>query len=97
MSVSRADVEHIAALAGIELSPAETESLREDMNRILDFFETLSDADTEGVEPAFSVLTARDVFRPDQPGDMLTNAEALANAPDRHEGFFRVPAFMPEE
>jgi aspartyl-tRNA(Asn)/glutamyl-tRNA(Gln) amidotransferase subunit C len=90
-------VEHIAALAGMDLSLPEAESLREDMNRILGFFETLSDVETEGAEPAFSVLAGRDVFRADEPADMLTNEEALANAPDRHEGCFRVPAFMPED
>jgi aspartyl-tRNA(Asn)/glutamyl-tRNA(Gln) amidotransferase subunit C len=67
------------------------------MNRILGFFEMLSEVGTDDVEPAFSLLAARDVFRPDEPGPTLTGEEALANAPDRHEGYFRVPAFLPEE
>jgi aspartyl-tRNA(Asn)/glutamyl-tRNA(Gln) amidotransferase subunit C len=67
------------------------------MNRILDFFERLSEVGTDDVEPAFSLLAGRDVFRPDEPAPMLTNAEALANAPDHREGCFAVPPFLPEE
>jgi aspartyl-tRNA(Asn)/glutamyl-tRNA(Gln) amidotransferase subunit C len=81
----------------MDLSRAERESLWEDMNGILGFFDSLSEVPTDGVEPAFSVLTGRDVFRPDDRATMLTREEALANAPDRHEGYFRVPSFMPEE
>jgi aspartyl-tRNA(Asn)/glutamyl-tRNA(Gln) amidotransferase subunit C len=67
------------------------------MNRILAFFEMLSEVDTADVEPAFTLLAARDVFRPDEPTPPLTGNEALANAPDRYGRYFRVPAFLPEE
>jgi aspartyl-tRNA(Asn)/glutamyl-tRNA(Gln) amidotransferase subunit C len=97
LSVSREDVLHVAELARLDLPDEEVESLTADMNRILGFFERLSEVETEHVEAAFSALLGRDVFREDEVGQMLSNAEALANAPDRHEGYFRVPAFLPEE
>jgi aspartyl-tRNA(Asn)/glutamyl-tRNA(Gln) amidotransferase subunit C len=97
LSVSREDIRHVAELARLDLPDEEVESLTVEMNRILGFFERLSEVDTDGIEPAFSLLVGRDVFRPDKVGDMLTNGEALANAPDRRAGYFRVPAFLPEE
>ncbi|MBN2564324.1 MAG: Asp-tRNA(Asn)/Glu-tRNA(Gln) amidotransferase subunit GatC [Candidatus Eisenbacteria bacterium] len=97
MGVSGTEVEHVAQLARLDLSTEEVESLTSELNRILEYFERLSEADTEGVEPAFSALRGRDVFRPDEPDAMLTQEEALANAPRRRGGYFVVPAFLPDE
>jgi len=95
--MTRDDVERVADLAGLALSDSEIESMAEDMGGIIAFFDALRGTDTEGVEPAFRVLRRRDVFRRDEPGEMLAVDEALANAPDRRGDYFGVPAFVPDE
>jgi len=48
MSVTRGEVERIAALARLELGEGETESLRNDLNGILGHMETLGQAGAAG-------------------------------------------------
>jgi aspartyl-tRNA(Asn)/glutamyl-tRNA(Gln) amidotransferase subunit C len=97
VAVTKADIEHVAELARLELRPEDLESLRNEMNRILAFFGRLSEVDTDDVEPAFALLTGSDLFRPDVPAPMLDTEDALANAPDTYDGHFRVPGFLPDE
>ena len=51
MSLTQEDVSRIALLSRIELSPAEREATREQLNGILGFIEQLQAVDTAGIEP----------------------------------------------
>ena len=51
MSLTPEDVSRIALLSRIELSPAERETTREQLNGILGFIEQLQAVDTAGIEP----------------------------------------------
>ncbi len=97
MAVEKGDVEHAATLARLAFTEEELVAFTTEMNGILALFEELKEVDTDGVEPAFRVLRRRNVFRGDEPGEMLPPDEALANAPDRHEDAFRVPAVLPND
>ena len=97
MSLTTADVEHIAHLARLELTTDEIEQYRRQLSDILEHFDVLAQVDTSAIAPTASVLALRSVMRPDavQPG--LATEDALANAPDRDSGFFRVPAIFAED
>ena len=97
MAVERGDVEHVATLARLAFSEEELVAFTAQMNGILALFDELREVDTDGVEPAFRVLRSSSVFRSDEPGEMLDAGDALANAPDRHEDAFRVPAVLPND
>ena len=97
MHLSTADVEHIAELAKLALTPNEIEQYRRQLSDILDHFETLRQVDTSSVPPTASVLPLRTVMRADQVRPGLSTDDALANAPDRDDGFFRVRAVFGEE
>ena len=81
----------IEKLAGLKLSLAEREALKEDLTRILDYFQKLAELDTEGVPPFEPLPGQVNVWREDEPGESLPQGEALANAPDREDGYFKVP------
>ncbi|MDT4037575.1 Asp-tRNA(Asn)/Glu-tRNA(Gln) amidotransferase subunit GatC, partial [Staphylococcus hominis] len=49
--VTREEVEHIAHLARLQISPEETEEMANTLESILDFAKQNDSADTEGVEP----------------------------------------------
>ena len=55
-----------------------------------------SEVDTSHVPPTPYVLPLTNVMRDDEPAPSLTNDQALANAPDRDDGFFRVRAVFEE-
>lgn len=91
MSVTTKDVAYIAELARLRFSPEEQEKMTTELNAILKYVEKLNEVDTEGVEPLNSIHDQENVLRDDTVKPSIDNEEALANAPDRLERFFRVP------
>jgi len=92
--LSLADVEHIAQLARLELSPEEKELFREQLSAILDHAARLQELDTEAIPPTAQVIEWRNVMREDQVTPSLAQEEVLANAPEAREGYFVVPTVL---
>ncbi|WP_018130808.1 Asp-tRNA(Asn)/Glu-tRNA(Gln) amidotransferase subunit GatC [Effusibacillus pohliae] len=94
MSITTKDVAHVANLARLALSDNEMEQFTEQLNKILQHAEELQKLDLQDVEPTSHVLPMENVMREDESRVWLTNEQALANAPDKDAGQFRVPAVM---
>ena len=92
--ISREDVEHVARLSRLALSEAEVERMREQLSGILAYIDKLRALDTTGVEPTSHAVPMVNVMREDVTRPCLTQDEALANAPDRSDVFFRVPRII---
>ena len=73
------------------------EHYRQQLSDILEHFETLKQVDTSTVPPTASVLPLRTVMREDAVRPSLPTKDALANAPDQADGYFRVRAVFAEE
>ena len=91
MSVTVQDVAYIAELARLRFSDPEMEKMTSELNAILHYVEKLNEIDTEGVEPLSSIHDQVNVLRDDEKRESISNDDALMNAPDRVERFFRVP------
>jgi aspartyl-tRNA(Asn)/glutamyl-tRNA(Gln) amidotransferase subunit C len=91
MTLTIAEVEHIAKLARLELTPDEKELYREQLSAILDYAARLQAVDTGGILPTSSVLAARSVLRPDQAKPGLPLEDLLRNAPQAAADQFVVP------
>jgi aspartyl-tRNA(Asn)/glutamyl-tRNA(Gln) amidotransferase subunit C len=94
MAVTRKDVEHIAELARLKFVDAELDSFTEKLNEILNYMEKLNELDTENVEPLSHPVEGYNVFREDRIKPSILTEEALKNAPDKDEQFFRVPKII---
>jgi len=94
MKVDLPAVEHVAMLARIELREGEREGYAETLSSILAFFDRLKAVDTEGIPPTSHVLDLIDALREDRRAPSLDVDEALQNAPDRADRFYRVPKIM---
>ena len=94
MSIAVDDVRHVAALAGLSLSDAETESFAAELSKIVEYVEMLSEVDAV-VEPAVRAIARENPLRPDRVGETLSSEEVLGNAPESEAGLFRVPGFLP--
>lgn len=92
--ITKADVEHVALLARLELSEEEKEEYTMQLNSILEYAEKLNELDTEDIMPTAHVLPLKNVFREDKVGKHLSNKDALAGAPDKEDGFFKVPRIL---
>ncbi|MGC7846060.1 Asp-tRNA(Asn)/Glu-tRNA(Gln) amidotransferase subunit GatC [Desulforudis sp. 1088] len=92
--LTRKDVQHVALLARLELTPEEEEMYTSQLGRILDYARILQDLDTGEVPPTAHVLPLQNIFREDEVGEHLDVEDVLANAPDRKGNFFRVPKIV---
>ena len=90
MKITKQEVEHVARLARLELSEQETDKLTEQLSNILTYVEQLNKLDTSGVEPTSHVLDLRNVMRDDVVVPGLSQERALANAPEKAAGHYKV-------
>jgi aspartyl-tRNA(Asn)/glutamyl-tRNA(Gln) amidotransferase subunit C len=91
VAISREDVLHVADLARLALTPEEVDRLGEQLGAILEAVGKVSELDLSGVEPMSHPLDLVNVWDADQPRPSLPLEDALANAPEREESYFRVP------
>jgi len=91
MAITTQEIEKVALLARLRLSPKEVEALANDMSNILNYVETLSQVDVSSVEDAKTAENTANVFRADEPVTPLPRAEALRNAPRHTDEFFLAP------
>lgn len=96
MNLSLDDVRHVAELAKLALTDEEIVQFAEQLSDILNYAERLQAVDTNHVAPTPYPLPLDNVFRDDEPGACLSNEDALSNAPDRADGYFRVKAYFDE-
>lgn len=92
--LSQADVRRIASLSRLALRDDEVPVLQRELGTILAYVERLRSAPLEGVEPLTHVGQTGNRLREDVPGPTLT-PEALAKmAPERFQGFVRIPKVL---
>jgi aspartyl-tRNA(Asn)/glutamyl-tRNA(Gln) amidotransferase subunit C len=94
MKIMKQEVEHVARLARLDLSEQEKEKLTDQLSNILTYVEKLNELDTAGVEPTAHVLDIKNVMRDDIPGESLSRERALANAPEKAAGHYKVPKII---
>jgi len=94
--ISLSQVEHVARLARLELSAADKERMRRELDGILSYIDTLRALQTDGVEPTSHAVPLTNVMREDEPRPSVPQTDMLANAPDPSGEFFRVPRIIEE-
>ena len=66
MKLTRADIDHLAELSNFSLEDAEKESLKGDLENIIQYISELSNLDTDGISPTFQVFEMENVWRDDE-------------------------------
>jgi aspartyl-tRNA(Asn)/glutamyl-tRNA(Gln) amidotransferase subunit C len=95
VKISRDDVVRVAELAYLDLSEAELDSYRKQIDEILEYIGKLDELDTSSVEPMAQVLSddqsADATLREDLVIPSAVAEEILKQAPDPQPPYFRVP------
>lgn len=91
MKMTVADVEYVARLARLELTPGEKELFAGQMGAILGYVEKLKELNTDGIVPTSHAVPMENAFREDVVQPSIGLEKALANAPERAGSFFAVP------
>lgn len=92
--IDREQVQKVALLARLSLTPAEEEQFTTQLGSILDYVEQLQELDTEGIEPTTRAIDLSNITRPDRLEPFGDRDAILQSAPDREENFFKVPKIM---
>ena len=80
------EVRHVADLARIDLDDDEVDRFTEQFADILEYFETLDEVPEVDIDEELA-----NVVRPDEVRASLSQAEALENAPESEDGYFKGP------
>ncbi len=94
MRITSEDVKHIASLSRLSLSDKEIDIFSGQLNSIIEYVEQLNSLDTGNIEPTSHVIPLNNIMRDDIPAASLPVEDALKNAPDSTEKFYRVPKII---
>jgi aspartyl-tRNA(Asn)/glutamyl-tRNA(Gln) amidotransferase subunit C len=94
MTEHQINVEYVAHLARLELTPEEARKFGAQLGQVLSYIEKLKEVDVNGVEPTAHAFPLVNVTRADEVRPSMTNEEALSNAPAHANGLFIVPKIV---
>ncbi|MCU1476793.1 MAG: asparaginyl/glutamyl-tRNA amidotransferase subunit [Subtercola sp.] len=95
--ITTAQVEHLAGLARIRLTPDEVTKLTRELVAIVDNVAKVTEVATPDVPATSHPIPLQNVFREDVVGVTLTQEQALSGAPEHDGSRFRVSAILGEE
>ncbi|HSY76223.1 MAG TPA: Asp-tRNA(Asn)/Glu-tRNA(Gln) amidotransferase subunit GatC [Bacteroidia bacterium] len=91
MKIDSKTVDKLADLAKLEFDDASRNEIVNDLNRIVGFVEKLNEIDTTSVEPLVYLNDTTNVMRNDEVKQVITQQEALKNAPKRDSDYIKAP------
>lgn len=94
MKITTEEAQKIALLSRLSFAEEDLEKMRDSMNSILTYMEELNQYDTTDVAPTVHAVEQYNVMREDVPRQSFTNEEALMNAPEKEDGYFKVPKII---
>lgn len=94
MAITRDEVRRIAELARLEIPEGRLDRMAKELSQVLDFAATLNRLDLSGMEPSQFAPTGAPLREDHVNGRRLARDAALAAAPEREDGFFRVPPIV---
>lgn len=90
-------VHYIASLARLSLDESDVEHMAADMDRILEYVDSLAELDTSGITPTAHAIELRTPLREDKAAKGLDPALVVSNAPERINSAFSVPKVLDGE
>jgi aspartyl-tRNA(Asn)/glutamyl-tRNA(Gln) amidotransferase subunit C len=94
-SISISDVHNLANLSNLSLSDTEADSLRIDLEEIVNYIEELKELNTEGVNPTYQVTDLSNVWREDSVIDYgVTREQLLELSPEQKDNSVKVPKVL---
>lgn len=97
MQVNDELIDKLSRLAMLQFDAEEREEIKADLQKMIGFVDKLKELDTTGVKPLLHMAGEVNVLRDDVPGGMLTQEEALQNAPLHNEQAFLVPKVIKKD
>lgn len=94
-TITNDDVRHLAQLSSLQMSDAEVESLRADIEKIINYINQLDELYTDDVEPTYQVTGLQNVWRDDEIIDSsVSRQQLLALAAEQSDNCVKVPKVL---
>jgi aspartyl/glutamyl-tRNA(asn/gln) amidotransferase, C subunit len=94
-TITNDDVRHLAHLSSLQMPDVEVESLRADIEKIINYINQLDELDTDGVEPTYQVTGLQNVWRDDEIIDSsVSRQQLLALAAEQSDNCVKVPKVL---
>lgn len=94
MKIDRQEVKKVANLARLSITEEEEEQFTTQLNNILEYFDQLSELDTENVKPTTRAIETSNITRPDKLVPFSEKEALVKAAPEPQGEFFRVPKIL---
>jgi len=88
------DTAYVANLARMYLSDEEVARFQPQLEQVVQYVAKLQELDVSDIEPTSHAQPLTNVLREDGVREGLTNAQAMANAPESIQGQFLVPKIV---
>jgi len=94
MEITPKKIDELAHLARLEFDAEQKIKIKSDLERIVGFFDKLSEVDTNNVEPLIYMSDRQNNLREDLVKEEINQKQALKNAPSKDSDYFKVPKFI---
>jgi aspartyl-tRNA(Asn)/glutamyl-tRNA(Gln) amidotransferase subunit C len=91
-TITKEQLRHIAKLARLEISFDKEEELAKQLSETTNYIDVLKELTTDNVNPTYQVNNKHNVVRSDVIEPSLTQEEALSQAPETYNGYFKTKA-----
>lgn len=90
------EIRHLAKLANLKLTEEEIKKYQKQLSDVIDYIKKLNKIDTQDIEPVAQLTELTNVYSGDKVSNKrgLRQEDALKNAKDKKNGFFRVKAIF---
>jgi aspartyl-tRNA(Asn)/glutamyl-tRNA(Gln) amidotransferase subunit C len=97
MDVNDHMVNKLASLARLRFNDSETESIKNDLQKMIAFVQKMDEVDTTNVEPLEHMSSRQNVWREDIVQGSCSKNDALQNAARHNSDFFMVPTMIKKQ
>lgn len=94
MAAPEINVQYVADLARLQLSPEEIATFQKQLSDVLGYVAQLQQVDVSGVEQSLAKAEIENNLRPDVERPSLPVEQALANAPEQSNHLIIVPKIV---
>lgn len=91
MKITDEMIDYIGILARLKVQDEERESTKDELEKIINYMDTLNELDTTNIEAMSHAFPVKNVFREDVVEESVDRDIITLNAPNKKDGCFKVP------
>lgn len=87
-------IENLSKLSKLRFDEKSLLRMKADLTTILGFVDKISKVDTRGIKPLIYMSEEKNILREDKINHIVSQSDALKNAPQKDSDYFKVPTVL---